>query len=193
MNRHLDRIRTTALFALALAMVGCNTAPKNQGQKDALRGEADAAVQAMTTQDPSLKNFMNGAHGYAVFPNIGKGGFIVGGSYGRGVVYEQGEFIGYADLTKVSVGLQAGGQAFRQLIVFQNKEALDDLRFGKLKFDATASAVAVNAGAAATADYRNGVVVFAQPTGGLMAEASIGGQEFGFVPAEGRGTTRPSE
>ena len=193
MNRHLNLLRTTALFALALATVGCNTAPKNQGQKDALRAEADAAVERMTAQDPSLRNFINGAHGYAVFPNIGKGGLIVGGTYGRGVVYEQGEFIGYADLTKVSVGLQAGGQAFRQLIVFQNKEALDDLRFGKLKFDATASAVAVNAGAAATADYRNGVVVFAQPIGGLMAEASIGGQEFGFVPAGGRATTRPGE
>jgi lipid-binding SYLF domain-containing protein len=93
----------------------------------------------------------------------------------------------------VSVGLQAGGQAFRQLILFQNKEALDDLRFGKLKFDATASAVAVNAGAAATADYRNGVLVFAQPIGGLMAEAAIGGQEFGFVPAGGGSTTRPAQ
>ena len=98
MNRHLNLLRTAGLLALALAVGGCSTAPKNQGQKDALRGEADAAVQAMTTQDPSLRNFMNGAHGYAVFPNIGKGGLIVGGSYGRGVVYEQGEFIGYADL-----------------------------------------------------------------------------------------------
>src|SRR5688500_11356468 len=99
MNRHLNRFRATALFALAVAMVGCNTAPKNQEQKDVLRTEADAAVKAMAAKDPSLQNFMNGAHGYAVFPNIGKGGLIVGGSYGRGVVYEQGEFIGYADLT----------------------------------------------------------------------------------------------
>jgi lipid-binding SYLF domain-containing protein len=181
------------LLAVALFGSGCSTAPKNQAEKDALRGEADAALAKMTAQDDSLRAKVDSAYGYAVFPNIGKGGLLVGGSYGRGVVYEQGQFIGYADLTKVSVGLQAGGQAFRELILFQNKEALDDLRFGKLKFDATASAVVVNAGAAATADYRNGVLVFAQPTGGLMAEASVGGQEFGFVPAKGRSTTRPSE
>jgi lipid-binding SYLF domain-containing protein len=187
----LPSLPSAFVLAAALVVTGCSTAPKNQTEKDALRGEADAALQRMTAQDPSLRNFVDRAHGHAVFPNIGKGGLIVGGSYGRGVVYEQGQFVGYADLTKVSVGLQAGGQAFRELIVFQNKEALDDLKFGKLKFDATASAVAVNAGAAATADYRNGVVVFAQPIGGLMAEASIGGQEFGFVPAGGGSTTRP--
>jgi lipid-binding SYLF domain-containing protein len=182
------------LLAVALFGAGCNTAPKNQAQKDALRADADVSVQKMTAQDASLRAKLDSAYGHAVFPEIGKGGLIVGGSYGRGVVYEQGQFIGYADLTKVSVGLQAGGQSFRELILFQNKEALDDLRFGKLKFDATASAVAVNAGAAATADYRNGVLVFAQTIGGLMAEASVGGQEFGFVPAGGgKPTTRPSE
>jgi lipid-binding SYLF domain-containing protein len=181
------------LLAAALFSSGCHTAPKNQAQKDALRSDANNAVDKMAAQDTSLRGKLEGAYGYAVFPEIGKGGLIVGGSYGRGVVFEQGQFIGYADLTKVSVGLQAGGQAFRELILFQNKEALDDLRFGKLKFDATASAVAVNAGAAATADYRNGVLVFAQPIGGLMAEASVGGQEFGFVPAGGKPATSPAE
>ena len=189
----LVSIPAACVLAAALFSSGCSTAPKNQGEKDALRSEADAALQKMTAQDSSLRAKVDSAYGYAVFPNIGKGGLVVGGSYGRGVVFEQGQFIGYADLTTVSVGLQAGGQAFRELILFQTKEALDDLRFGKLKFDATASAVAVNAGAAATADYRNGVLVFAQPTGGLMAEASVGGQEFGFVPAGGKPTTRPSE
>ena len=191
--RHLQSLPASCLLVAAIALTGCSTAPKNQAKKDALRGEADAAVERMTAQDSSLRGLIDQAYGYAVFPNIGKGGLLVGGSYGRGVVFEQGQFIGYADLTKVTVGLQAGGQAFRELILFQNKEALDDLRFGKLKFDATASAVAVNAGAAATADYRNGVLVFAQPIGGLMAEAAVGGQEFGFVPAGGGSTTRPGE
>jgi lipid-binding SYLF domain-containing protein len=192
MNRVLS-LPMACLLAATFAGAGCSTAPKNQTEKKALRTEADAAIERMTAQDPGLRGLIDRAYGYAVFPNIGKGGLLVGGSYGRGVVYEQGNFIGYADLTKVTVGLQAGGQAFRELILFQNKEALDDLRFGKLKFDATASAVAVNAGAAATADYRNGVLVFAQPTGGLMAEASVGGQEFGFVPAGGSSTTGPAQ
>jgi lipid-binding SYLF domain-containing protein len=117
-----------------------------------------------------------------MFPAVGSGGFIVGGGWGRAAVYEQGNFIGFADMTKADIGLTAGGQRFRQLIVFQDQASLDRFRRNQLTFDANATAVALTSGAAATAAYRNGVAIFVQPIGGLMVSANLGGQQFRFQP-----------
>jgi lipid-binding SYLF domain-containing protein len=182
-----------ALASLIVALSGCATAPKSEPERDALRTEADATLKRMTAEDPGLRDFLERAYGYVVFPEVGKGGLIVGGSYGRGVVYEQGQFAGYADITQATVGLQAGGQSFSELIVFENKESMDRFKYGKMKLAANASAVALKAGAAGSAKYDDGVAVFTRPRGGLMFEAAIGGQEFGFVPAGGRSTTRPAQ
>jgi lipid-binding SYLF domain-containing protein len=137
----------------------------------------------MKANDASLDGFLRNAYGYAIFPSVGKGGFIVGGGHGRGEVYEQGKFIGFADITQATVGAQVGGQTYSELIVFQNKQALDNFRYGKIKFTANASAVAIKSGASAAANYSNGVAIFTMAQGGLMAEAAVGGQEFGLVPA----------
>jgi lipid-binding SYLF domain-containing protein len=110
---------------------------------------------------------------------VGKGGLVVGGAYGRGVVYEQGRHIGYSDLTQGSVGLQAGGQTFSELLVFENKSALDRFKEGKLDF-AAASAVVLKSGVATHAPFVNGVAVVVSPIGGAMLEASIGGQQFTY-------------
>ena len=171
-----------ALLAFVF-LTGCQTEPQNDAKKDALHGEADAALKDMYATDPGLKDLVGRSYGYAIFPNVGKGGVIVGGAYRRGVVHEQGKFIGYADLTQASIGLQLGGQTFKELIVFENKQALDNFRSGKLKFTANASAVAVKAGASAEAHFKDGVAVFVQPNGGLMFEVSVGGQEFTFKSA----------
>lgn len=151
----------------------------------------------------AVQPFFNNNYGYAVFPTVGKGGFVIGGSYGEGKVYRQGQETGSVRLVKGSIGFQLGGQAFSQLIFFKDKRAYDEFTSGSFEFDATASAVAITAGvqakagtdggtASATAgpatgvqaeiNYYKGMAVFVHAKGGLMYEASIGGQKFTFTP-----------
>ena len=136
---------------------------------------------------------MDKAVGYAIFPDVGKAGFIAGGSYGKGEVYENGKNIGYADLTQATIGLQAGAQTFDELIIFMRQSELDNFKSKEFSFAGNVSAVAIQAGAAKTADTSKGVIVFTRTKGGLMAEASLGGQRFRFqrntTPSA---TTRPS-
>lgn len=176
-----------ALAATAMTAGGCATAPKSEPEKRTLRARGNATITELEATDPTLGDFLTNAYGYAVFPSVGKGGLIVGGGFGRGEVFEQGEFVGYADITQATVGLQAGGQTFSEVIAFKDKEAMDRFKFGKVKFSANASAVALKAGAAKTARYSDGVAIFTKPTGGLMFEASVGGQEFGYVPKDAAG------
>jgi lipid-binding SYLF domain-containing protein len=165
--------------------VGCESEPKNQEQQESMRDSARAALTSMQSKDDTLDDVINHAAGYVIFPNVGKGGLVVGGAQGRGEVFEKSNFIGYAQLQQASVGLQAGGQTFRELIVFQDQAALDRFKAGKVEFAANVSAIALKAGAGASAEFKEGIAVFVQPTGGLMAEAAIGGQRFTFTPAEG--------
>lgn len=163
-------------------LAGCSTAPKSEADKQTLAAEVQTALQAFKNADSSLQGFLDKSYGYAVFPDVGKGGLGLGGAYGRGQVFEQGRLIGYCDLSQATIGLQAGAQTYSELIVFENKEALDRFTSGRFEFSANASAVALKAGAAAAADYTNGVAVFTLTKGGLMAEASVGGQKFTFQP-----------
>ena len=128
----------------------------------------------------SLKPYFKKARGYAVFPNVGKGGFGIGGARGKGEVFEKGDVIGSTTLTQVSVGFQLGGQAFSQIIFFKNKKSLERFTEGNFEFGASASAVLISEGANASADYSDGVAVFTFSKGGLMYEASIGGQKFSY-------------
>ena len=172
-----------ALAGLLLAsLVGCNTAPKDEAKRDALVEEADAVLRQMKAQDPSLQGFLDRGHGYALFPNVGKGGLIAGGAYGRGVVYRGNEMAGYADLSQASIGLQAGGQAFAELIVFENEGPYNKFTKGELQFGANVSAVALKSGAASSATFKNGLAVFVMPKGGAMIELSLSGQQFTFQP-----------
>ena len=157
----------------------------------------------MFNNSPSIKPFFENAYGYAVFPTVGKGGIVIGGAYGKGQVFKAGEVTGASSLIKVSVGFQLGGQAFSEIIFFQDKRAYDEFISGTFEFDATASAVAITAGAeiqvgtaGATAgassgpttgtqaktDYRKGMAIFIHTKGGFMYEAAIGGQRFDFEP-----------
>ncbi len=154
-------------------------------------------------QSPAVQPFFNTAYGYAVFPTVGKGGMVVGAAFGKGRVYRQGELTGHVTLSKVSIGFQLGGQAFSEIIFFQDKRAYDEFTSGSFEFDASMSAVAVTAGAQAKAGtqggtagasagpatgaqarigYTKGLAVFVHTKGGLMYEAAIGGQKFDFTP-----------
>lgn len=142
--------------------------------------ESRAAKAAFLKADPSMGNLFKNSYGYAIFPNVGKGAVGVGGAAGKGTVYEKGKVVGTAQMIQVTIGAQAGGQAYREAVFFENKDAFDRFRDDKLEFSGQASAIAVKSGASANANYRNGVVVFSQEKGGLMLEASLGGQKFNF-------------
>jgi len=158
-------------------------AAKTAAKHDKLEAQAADAIAAFKTADPSLQNWFNTAAGYAVFPEVAKGGAIVGGAGGKGVVYQRGQVIGFSELSQGSVGLQLGGQVYRQVIFFENQAALDNFKRGNLEFAGQASAVAASAGASTNVPYRNGVAVFSHTDNGLMFEAGIGGQHFSFTPA----------
>lgn len=174
-----------ALLTLAaIAGTGCTTAPKTTAGRENLHDEAQLALRTMKQADPTLNDFLATSHAYAIFPGVGKGALIAGGAYGRGEVYEGDQMIGFADLSQATIGAQAGGQEFSELLVFESPGALDRFKQNTLRFAANASAVALKSGTAKSARYDNGVAVFIRPTGGLMVEAAIGGQSFSFLPKE---------
>ena len=127
-----------------------------------------------------LKPYFREAAGFAVFPNIAKAGLGIGGARGNGEVFEDGKVIGSTTVTQLSFGFQLGGQAFSQIIFFQNKRDIDRFTDGNFEFGASASAALITEGANASVDYTNGVAVMTFSKGGLMYEASIGGQKFTF-------------
>jgi lipid-binding SYLF domain-containing protein len=149
--------------------------------------------------------FFNSCYGYAVFPTVGKGGLIVGAAHGKGHVYEKGKYIGNTAVTQLSVGFQAGGQAYSQIIFFEDKRALDEFINGSFEFEAGVSAVAITAAAGGTAgtsganagasggkrdattvggSYYKGMAVFTIVKGGAMAQATVAGQKFTFEPKD---------
>ncbi len=178
------------LFTLALAIgfvvtvsMGPALAGWDAAQVEQEKKAAEVTMAKFKEKDSTMeKRFFDNAYGYAVFPKIGKGAFIIGGSEGKGLVYEKKKIVGRATLGQATVGLQAGGQVFSQIIFFQDKTALENMKSNKMKFAANASAVAVTAGASTAVDYEGGVAVFTMGEGGLMLEASIGGQSFTFEP-----------
>ncbi len=152
---------------------------------------------------PVVKKFFNNSYGYAVFPIIGKAGFVVGGSYGKGQVYRGGKVTGKTTVIEGSIGFQAGGKAFSEIIFFEDKRAYNEFISGNFEFGATAQATVITAGAEAQAgtggvsagasagpktgiqaktNYYKGMATFVQATGGLMYEFSLGGQKFTFEP-----------
>ncbi len=146
--------------------------------------------------------FFDDAYGYAVFPGIGKGGFVVGGAHGNGRVYKHGVYVGDTSMTQVSVGFQIGGEAFREIVFFQDERAFGEFTNGSFEFGADAEAVAITAGAAANAGttgasanasggqhdattrgkYYRGMATFVILKGGAMAGVSVGGQKFSYKP-----------
>lgn len=171
---------TTAMIAVALA--ACATAPKTQEGRTDLERDAHATLNMMMQRDPGLRDTLTRAAGYAVFPNIGKGGFGVGAAFGRGILFEGGHFVGFVDVSQGSIGAQIGAQSFSELLVFADQARVQQLKSGAFSMGANASAVALTAGAAAAARFQNGVAVFVVPKGGAMAELSISGQQINFTP-----------
>jgi len=187
------RIHYKIVFFLLAVLVLAFTAP-------AMANSYSDAINNFK-KSPAVRPFFQNSYGYAVFPLIGKGGFVLGAAYGKGLVYEQRRIAGDVTLFKATIGFQLGGQAFSEIIFFQDKRSYDEFTSGNFQFDASASAVIVTAalqaksgtdGASAGASiepfsskqldtrYQRGMVTFIQTKGGFMYEASIGGQYFTF-------------
>lgn len=169
--------------AVGLLIAACATTPKTaEGRQDLMR-DAQAMLDTMRAQDPGLDRLLQQSAGYVVFPEIGKGGAIIGGAYGRGIVYEQGQPVGFAELNQGSIGAQLGGQTFAELIVFEQQRGLQALKDGRFDIGGTASATVLQTGAAAATQFGDeGVAVFVMPRGGLMVDVSVSGQQINFEP-----------
>jgi lipid-binding SYLF domain-containing protein len=149
---------------------------------DVTKSECKEALARFKNADPTLQNMLSSAAGYAIFPNVGKGGFIVGGAHGTGCVFQNGQVIGQARMTQATIGAQAGGQSYSELIVFQDQTALDSFKSGGWEMRAGVSGVAAAQGASQVARFNQGVAVFTLARRGLMGEAAVGGQRFSFTP-----------
>ena len=173
-------MRRTILAAAALsifAWAGSSWA-WDPDEVEELEPKVAATKAEMLESDPAMQSFYDKATGYVIFPTVGKGGFGIGGARGTGLLKVGGETVAVVTLTQLTIGFQAGGQAYSEFIFFEDDVALADFRRGNYELGAQASAVAVTAGASADADYNGGVAIFTHAKGGLMYEASVGGQKF---------------
>ena len=150
--------------------------------KDAKDAQEVTAAIAKFKTDADLAKWFDTAYGYAVFPSITKAAVVIGGAAGNGRVFEKGAYIGDVHLTQASIGAALGGESFSEVIFFETKAALDNFKANKFEMAAGMSAVAASAGKSKDAKYTSGVAVFTQPSKGLMAEVSVGGQKFKFTP-----------
>jgi lipid-binding SYLF domain-containing protein len=170
------------LVAIGILVCGCATAPERPEGKASLSAQVTEAIAVFKAKDPSIERFFTDSQGYVVLPKIGKGAFILGGAYGQGEVYRNGSLIGYCSVSQATIGASIGGESFREIIFFRTRADMEAFLTGEFTFAAQATAVAMDAGAAAKANYRNGLAVFAMADQGLMVDASIGGQKFKYLP-----------
>jgi lipid-binding SYLF domain-containing protein len=164
-----------ALLALPLMAASGGSKAASDDHKDVLN-----AIASFQAKDPGMQKFFNNAAGYAVFPSVAEGAVGVGAAHGTGELMVGGNAVGSLSMTQVTVGLQLGGQEYSEIIFFENASTLDGFKKGDFTFAAQASAVALASGASTNASYRDGVAIFTAAKGGLMYQASVGGQKFSY-------------
>jgi len=178
----MEKIMSRFLLSVALLALAFPALAFQPDVNEELQLDAAKAILAIKKADPGIEAFFNNAAGYAVFPSVGKGGIVVGGAYGKGLVIVNGQVDGHTTMTQATVGLQLGGQVYSLFVFFKDKAAIDNFKRGNFEFGAQASAVAATAGASADTSYDKGVAVFTHASGGLMVEGSVGGQKFTYEP-----------
>jgi lipid-binding SYLF domain-containing protein len=173
MNRII--VRTVCILATLAVTTAYAWDPAEMEERHA---KAEEAKAEMLEKDPDMQRFFDSAAAYVIIPTVGKAGVGIGGARGKGLLYEGGDITAEVTLTQLTVGFQWGGQAYSEFIFFEDDTALNHFKQGNYELGAQVSAVAVTAGASADASYSDGVAIFTQAKGGLMYEASIGGQKF---------------
>ena len=168
------------MMMCTLIIAGCSapSGQKLQDKQDTLVPKAQAAIESMTEQDSSLEGAMSNAYGYAVFPTISTGAFILGGAGGDGIVFKNGAAVAYVEMGQGTVGAQIGGGVYSEIVLLQNSETFEKFMDNQFTFAAQATATAIKAGAAEAAKYSDGVAVLVMDGKGLMAQAAVGGQKF---------------
>jgi lipid-binding SYLF domain-containing protein len=174
------KITMTGL-CLALLLAGCNIAPERPEAKAVLSAEVNEAISIFKSKDPDIQRFFDSSYGYAVLPKVAKGAVLAGGAYGKGEVYEQGKMVGYCSVLQATLGISLGGEYFREIIFFKEKNDLDVFKMEEYTFSAQVTGVAATVGAAAKADYKSGMAVFITTDKGLMVDVSLGGQKFKYL------------
>lgn len=188
----LKKFYLSTCFALLMLFSGNLFAQEERGKKDkaedvvemderqGLKNDAKKALEAFKAKNNSIQGHLDSAAGYAIFPNVGKGAWILGGAAGNGVVYENGKVVGYTELRQVDVGFQIGGQAFSEIIIFKTPQALKNFKEGNFEFEGSASAVIWDKGKGEAIQFEDGVGVALMPKAGAMAGISVGGQKFNY-------------
>ncbi len=169
-------------LALSSFVLAATSWAWDPSEADEYHAKAQEAIAAFLEKDPSIQRFFDSAAGYVVIPTVGKAGFGIGGARGKGVLYENGEVTAVVTLSQLSFGFQWGGQAYSEFIFFEDEATLTNFKRGNYELGAQASAVAITAGVSADAEFNGGMAIFTQVKGGLMYEASVGGQKFKVEP-----------
>jgi len=185
------RVKIISIFIILICSFPVFADSDAQDDKDALKTFMISDV---------VSKIHKSAYGYAIFPNIGKGGFGIGAAHGSGRVYAGGKKTGDVTMTQISIGFQVGGQAYRQVIYFKDKRAFDDFTSGEFEFSAQADAIAITSSAGASAgsegttasanstqseaEYHKGMIVFTMGKGGLMYQAALGGQKYNYTKSK---------
>ena len=146
--------------------------------------KSNETIEKFKEKSWEMQSIFENSFGYAVFPSVGKGGMVIGGAHGKGILYENGKPVGDAKMTQVSIGFQWGGQSYSEIIFFEDEEAMELFKTNRLELAAQASAVAVTAGISKDVAYTHGVAVYTMPKAGLMYEATVGGQKFKYLEKE---------
>lgn len=180
----MKRLKSFPLLAFSFLMISLvvnnSMQAQNDDKDDKIIADANEARADFIKTDALMKSLFDNSYGYVIFPNIGKGAIGIGGAAGNGAVFQNGNLIGMAKMTQVTVGFQWGGQAYREVIFFETEADLNRFKENKFEFSGQASAVAATKGAAGNVKYKDGVMIFSQIKGGLMYEASVGGQKFKY-------------
>jgi lipid-binding SYLF domain-containing protein len=179
-DRFMKKVILVITPCIMMLMMGCSTVPKTDEKKAILSTEVTSAVSLFKTTDPGINRFFEQSYAYAVLPKVFKGGIWLGGAGGQGEVFEQKQMIGYCRMSQATLGFTFGGEYFREIIFFRDKEDFDKFKIGEYTFSAQVTGVALSAGAAAKADYKSGMAVFVMTDKGLMVDASLGGQKFNY-------------
>lgn len=170
--------RTIAL--LAALFTGCATAPATRADKQNLQTSARATLDEMIARDPLIQDVTRHAMAYAVFPSIAKGGAVVGGAYGQGILYENGVPTGYVSLQQASIGAELGGQSFAELLVLRTSNDINALKSGDFTAGADLGVVLLNQTAGKPTRFDPSTSIFVLPRGGLMVDVSINGQKIKY-------------
>jgi lipid-binding SYLF domain-containing protein len=178
MGFNMKKLLISALSMILTLGAASALAKWDPDEADEYHEKAQVTLADVTESDPKMQSFIDKSVGYVVIPTVGKGAIGIGGARGKGVLYEGGAVTAVITLSQLSFGFQWGGQAYSELIFFEDAATLENFKHGNYELNAQASAVAVKAGASADAAFNGGMAIFTFAKGGLMYEAAVGGQKF---------------